>query len=69
MEKFLAAVGFNGANVRDKTEPNGQLRRCLDVSQAKQLFGFEAAYDLREGINRTVEWFKLHKQDLREVSL
>jgi len=55
---IAAEVGFTGAIVWDKTKPNGQPRRCLDVSQAKKLFGFAAVHDFREGIRRTVAWFK-----------
>jgi GDP-L-fucose synthase len=61
-------VGFTGNIVWDATKPNGQPRRCLDVSQAKQLLGFQAAHRLREGIPKTVAWFQAHRHDLREVS-
>ncbi len=59
-QMIAAEVGFTGAIVWDKTKPNGQPRRCLDVSQAKRLFGFAAAHDFGEGIRKTVVWFKLH---------
>jgi GDP-L-fucose synthase len=62
------AVGFTGAIVWDTTKPNGQPRRCLDVSRAKQLFGFHAAHRLREGIALTVAWFQAHRHSLREVT-
>jgi GDP-L-fucose synthase len=61
-------VGFTGAIVWDTTKPNGQPRRCLDVSRAKQLFGFHAAHRLREGIAQTVAWFQAHRHSLREVT-
>jgi GDP-L-fucose synthase len=61
-------VGFRGAIVWDTTKPNGQPRRCLDVSRAKQLFGFHAAHRLRDGIARTVAWFQAHRHSLREVT-
>ncbi len=61
LAKMIAgAVGYTGEIVWDRTRPNGQPRRCLDVSEAKRLFGFEAAVDLRDGIRKTVDWFKLH---------
>ena len=60
-------VGFTGSIVWDTTKPNGQPRRCLDVSRAKERFGFEAAYDLRAGIAKTVAWFGQHDRELREV--
>lgn len=60
---IAAEVGFAGEFLWDKTKPNGQPRRCLDVSQAKKLFGFEAAHRLREGIPKTVAWFQAHLQN------
>ena len=60
-------VGFAGEVVWDTSKPNGQPRRCLDVTRAKQLFGFEATHDLRSGMAKTVAWFRTHDQELREV--
>jgi len=67
-QMIAAEVGFNGAIVWDETKPNGQPRRCLDVSRARQLFGFQATHSLREGIARTVAYFQSHRQDFRQVS-
>lgn len=55
---IASEVGFRGKIVWDASKPNGQPRRCLDVSQAEQLFGFRAVRPLREGISRTVAWFQ-----------
>jgi GDP-L-fucose synthase len=52
------ACGFRGAIVWDPTKPNGQPRRCLDTSLAAALFGFGSSTDLREGLTRTVEWYR-----------
>ena len=60
----LERVGFI---VWDASRPNGQPRRCLDVTRVRQFFGFEATHDLRAGIARTVAWFTQHDQELREV--
>ena len=57
-------VGFSGRIVWDPTEPNGQPRRCLDVSRAKQLFGFEACWSLEDGLTETVKWFAAHRKAL-----
>ena len=38
--------------------PNGQPRRRLDVSRAEELFGFEARTPLRDGLARTIEWYR-----------
>lgn len=61
------AVGFTGEIVWDASKPNGQPRRCLDVSRAKQRFGFEASAALADGIRQTVSWFHANRQSIREV--
>jgi GDP-L-fucose synthase len=50
-------AGFNGDIIWDATKPNGQPRRCLDVSRAKEFFGFQATHRLRDGIPKTAAWF------------
>ena len=65
---IAAAVGFTGDIVWDASKPNGQPRRCLDVSRAQQLFGFQATHRLHEGISKTVAWFQAHRKDIHEVS-
>ena len=54
------ATGFEGAIVWDTSKPNGQPRRKLDTTRAKELFGFEAQTPFREGIARTVAWYREH---------
>ena len=51
-------VEYNGNITWDKTKPDGQPRRCLDVSKAKNEFGFEASTGLREGLKKTIDWYK-----------
>jgi GDP-L-fucose synthase len=50
-------VGFEGGFVYDASKPDGQPRRCLDTRKALALFGFRAHVNLREGLQRTVEWY------------
>ena len=52
------ATGFSGEIRWDTSMPNGQPRRSLDASRARELFGFEARTPLREGIGRTVAWYR-----------
>lgn len=52
------AVGFTGEIRWDTSMPNGQPRRSLDPSRAAELFGFRAQVPLREGIARTVSWYR-----------
>ncbi len=61
-------VGFTGEISWDTTKPDGQPRRSLDVSRAKEQFGFEAAHRLSDGIPKTVAWFMSHRSELREVT-
>jgi GDP-L-fucose synthase len=51
-------VPFKGEIVWDRSMPNGQPRRCLDVSRAADLFGFRAQTDFREGLARTIDWYR-----------
>jgi GDP-L-fucose synthase len=51
-------VGFEGEIVWDTSMPNGQPRRSLDASRARELFGFEAKTPLREGLERTIAWYR-----------
>jgi len=56
--KLIAELtGFSGEIRWDRTKPDGQPRRRLDVSKAKREFGFEAKVDFREGLKRTIEWY------------
>jgi len=47
----------------DTTKPDGQPRRCLDVSRAKERIGWEAKVGFEEGLERTIEWFRQHRSD------
>lgn len=51
-------TGFYGKIIWDTEKPDGQPRRCLDISRAKNEFGFSAKMDFNEGIRKTVEWYK-----------
>jgi GDP-L-fucose synthase len=57
-------AGFKGKIVWDASRPDGQPRRCLDITRAKAEFGFEAKTDLLSGLQKTIEWYKkLPKQN------
>lgn len=56
------ATGFTGRIAWDASQPNGQPRRSLDTSRAAALFGFRATTDFREGLRRTVEWYRAQVQ-------
>jgi GDP-L-fucose synthase len=61
-ELVAEQVGFEGEIVWDTSMPNGQPRRSLDASRARELFGFAARTPLRDGVARTVAWYREHAQ-------
>lgn len=56
-ERIRGLSGFDGEIVWDESRPNGQPRRRLDVSRAKDLLGFSAKVSLDEGLRRTIDWY------------
>ena len=59
-ETIADVTGFEGEIVWDTSMPNGQPRRSLDASRAEELFGFRARTPLRDGLERTVAWYRAH---------
>jgi GDP-L-fucose synthase len=51
-------VGYTGGIYWDKTKPDGQPRRMLDVSRAKKEFGFTARTSFEEGLKKTISWYR-----------
>jgi GDP-L-fucose synthase len=58
VELVAELTGFTGRVTWDTTKPNGQPRRALDVTRARQRFGFRARTEFREGLARTVAWYR-----------
>ena len=58
VELIADLTGFKGRLVWDTTKPDGQPRRCLDTTRAEQAFGFHASTDFREGLKRTIDWYR-----------
>jgi GDP-L-fucose synthase len=50
--------GFQGEIRFDVNQPDGQPRRCLDITRARQLLGFEPRVSLPEGLDRTIAWYQ-----------
>jgi GDP-L-fucose synthase len=63
-EKIVELTGFEGKLFWDTSRPNGQPRRALDTSRAKEGFGFEAQVKLDEGLERTVNWYIETRKDV-----
>jgi len=57
-EKIKSLTGFTGKLTWDTSKPDGQPRRCLDTSRARQLFGFKAQMPFDEGLRRTIAWWR-----------
>ena len=62
-ELIAELTGFNGRLTFDRTKPDGQPRRMLDVSRAESRFGFKATTDFRDGLRRTIDWYRAHRGD------
>lgn len=57
-EKIAGQTGFCGEIRWDPAQPDGQPRRCVDASRAREWFGFAAKTDLDEGLRRTIAWYR-----------
>lgn len=55
---IVELTGFKGKIIWDTSKPDGQPRRCLNTSRAKREFGFSARTDFREGLKKTVDWYR-----------
>ena len=55
------ATQYHGEILWDTTRPNGQPRRCLGTSRAREWLGFEADVTLEEGLAEVVAWYELQK--------
>ena len=54
-------ANFPGEIVWDSTKPDGQPRRCLDVSRARKEIGFVAGTTLEDGLRKTIQWYESHR--------
>ena len=52
------AVGYDGKVTWDTSKPDGQPKRYLDVSKARERLGFEAKISLEDGIKETIDWYR-----------
>lgn len=62
--QIMALVGVEAELVWQHDRPDGQPRRCLDVTRAAQRFGFRARVPLAEGLRRTIEWWAAEQRPL-----
>lgn len=64
-EMIIRQTGFEGKLTWDASKPNGQPRRGLDVSRAKERFGWQAQMPFEEGMRRTIEWFRANRDKIK----
>jgi GDP-L-fucose synthase len=64
-EMVIRLTGFGGKLVWDTSKPNGQPRRGLDVTRAKEYFGWQAQVPFEEGMRRTIKWFKENREKIK----
>ena len=57
VEKMVKLTGFKGELRWNRSQPDGQPRRCLDVQRAKKEFGFTAKVGFEPGLKRTIVWY------------
>ncbi|MFA5150002.1 MAG: GDP-L-fucose synthase [Candidatus Omnitrophota bacterium] len=55
---IVKLTGFKGKVMWDKSKPDGQPRRCLDLSKAKKEFSFAVKIPLKEGLARTIKLYR-----------
>ncbi len=64
-ETIIRLTGFEGYLTWDTSKPNGQPRRGLDVSRARDRFGWQARMPFETGMQRTIEWFRANRNKIR----
>ena len=63
VELICELCEFEGTVEWDHSKPDGQPRRCLDTTRAREVLGFEAATDFRQGLKNTIDWYRGHHLD------
>ena len=64
-ERIARATGFAGRIAWDPTQPNGQPRRRLDTTRAREAFGFTARIGFDQGLAETVAWWQAERRSGR----
>lgn len=62
-------TGYQGELIYDKTKPNGQPRRSVDITKARTILNFSPRYSLEEGLKETIEWYQRQRRHLEEAPL
>lgn len=62
VELICELMEFEGEIIWETDQPNGQPRRCLDTTRAKEKFGFIAQVSFRDGLKNTIDWYRQNPQ-------
>jgi GDP-L-fucose synthase len=65
---IVRLTGFQGEVLWDTSKPNGQPRRKLDVSRARERFGFAAQTSFADGLRTTIAWYRAHRHELATLA-
>lgn len=57
---IVELTGFQGRVIWDTTRPDGQPRRSLDTTRAREAFGFQARTNLIDGLQATIDDYRRH---------
>jgi dTDP-glucose 4,6-dehydratase/GDP-L-fucose synthase len=68
VELITDRTGFEGQVIWDSSKPDGQPRRKLDTTRARERFGWEATTSFEEGLEATIEWYKNNRERLHDVT-
>ncbi len=63
VELIAGLMRFNGRIIWDHTKPDGQPRRMLDTTKAREEFDFTAHTSFKEGLTRTIEWYSMRNNE------
>jgi dTDP-glucose 4,6-dehydratase/GDP-L-fucose synthase len=64
IETIVDQTEFDGAIEWDTSKPDGQPRRKLDTSRARERLGWEATTEFEEGLEKTIEWYEEHREEI-----
>ena len=69
VKTLVDLTGFTGKIVWDTSRPDGQMRRVFDMGKAKKHLNFKASTDLEEGLKSTIDWYRMHRSEARNVAV
>jgi GDP-L-fucose synthase len=65
VDTLIEITNYKGTVTFDTSRPGGQIRRLFDMSKAERDLGFKATTSLRDGLAKTVEWYRANRESAR----